>query len=237
MSVIVRGPTLSEQVCEFVREHIINGTYKPGQVLVEAELAEELGVSRTPVGSALIVLKERGLLEEQGGRLAVAKQSIMDVVDLYRCRLALDSLATRLAAELITGEGLARLEHQLRVWERPPLEDDLHALWVADMSFHEIIYQVTGNRHLIRFAQIAHELAAIYRRNTVRRLGASGQGRSREVVRAEHQKIFESLVERDPDLAEVAAREHVENIIVHLNQLEVVNPNWDLEDSGGERSG
>ena len=227
MSVIVRGPTLSEQVCEFVREHIINGTYKPGQVLVEAELAEELGVSRTPVGSALIVLKERGLLEEQGGRLAVAKQSIMDVVDLYRCRLALDSLATRLAAELITGEGLARLEHQLRVWERPPLEDDLH----------EIIYQVTGNRHLIRFAQIAHELAAIYRRNTIRRLGASGQGRSREVVRAEHQKIFESLVERDPDLAEVASREHVENIIVHLNQLEVVNPNWDLEDSGGDRGG
>ena len=237
MSVIVRGPTLSEQVCEFVRERIISGTYKPGQVLVEAELAEELGVSRTPVGSALIVLKERGLLEEQGGRLAVAKQSIMDVVDLYRCRLALDSLATRLAAELITGEGLARLEHQLRVWERPPLEDDLHALWVADMSFHEIIYQVTGNRHLIRFAQIAHELAAIYRRNTIRRLGASGQGRSREVVRAEHQKIFESLVEQDPDLAEVAAREHVENIIVHLHQLEVVNPNWDLEDSGGDRSG
>ncbi len=151
--------------------------------------------------------------------------------------MALDSLATRLAAELITGEGLARLEHQLRVWERPPLEDDLHALWVADMSFHEIIYQVTGNRHLIRFAQIAHELAAIYRRSTIRRLSASGQGRSREVVRAEHQKIFESLVERDPDLAEVAAREHVENIIVHLNQLEVVNPNWDLEDSGGDRSG
>ena len=184
MASIVRGPTLSEQVYSFTRDRIVNGFYRPGQVLVEAEIASELEVSRTPVSSALIMLKERGLLEERGGKLAVPELSIKDVVDLYRCRLAFDGLATRLASELIADRDLDRLEHHLQVWERPPTDDDLHALWVADLGFHEIIYRVTGNRHLIRFAQIAHELAAVYRRNTIRRLRTNARCSAQGQIRA-----------------------------------------------------
>lgn len=223
MSSIVRGPTLSEQVYGILRDRIVRGELRPGQPLIEAELAAELDVSRTPVSNALIMLKERGLLAEQGGRIAVPILSIQDIVDLYRCRLALDTLATRLAAEVVSDDELRRLERHLQVWERPSHEDDLHALWVADMEFHQIIYRVTANRHLLNFAQVANELAAVYRRNTVRRLGEAETGtRSRETVRAEHQQILAALTDRDPDRAESAARIHIENVIVHLQHMEVV---------------
>lgn len=223
MSSIVRGPTLSEQVYALLRDRIVGGQLRPGQPLIEAELAAELEVSRTPVSNALIMLKERGLLAERGGKLAVPVLTIEDIVALYRCRMALDALATRLAAEQITDEQLRRLERHLEVWERPSREDDLHALWVADLEFHQIIYQTTANRHLLHFGQISNELAAVYRRNTIRRLDRDGTGvRSRETVRDEHRQILSALSDRDPDRSEAAARKHIDNVIAHLQRMEVI---------------
>lgn len=223
MASIVRGPTLSEQVYAFLRDRIVSGEIRPGQPLIEAELAGELEVSRTPVSNALIMLKERGLLAEQGSKLAVPTLSIQDVVDLYRCRLALDTLATRLAAEAIRADDLQRLERHLAFWENDPAEDDQHALWVADLEFHQIIYRVTGNRHLRNFGEIASELATVYRQNTIRRPdGIAGAMRSRDTVRDEHGRILEALADHDADRAEAAAREHVENVIAHLEQMEVI---------------
>lgn len=232
MASIVRGPTLSEQVYAFLRDRIVSGAYGPGQPLVEAELAGELDVSRTPVSHALIMLKERGLLADRGGRLAVPVLSIGDVVDLYRCRLALDGLATRLAAERIADADLTRLERHLEVWERPADDDDLHALWVADLEFHQIIYRATANRHLIDFGQIASERAAVYHRTTIRRLDDDHEGlRSRETVRDEHRRILEALVAHDPQRAEEAARRHIENVISYLDRMEVIPPGRVEEDA------
>ena len=208
----------------------MSGVYLPGQVISESELAKTLDVSRTPVSIALTTLLERGLLEQKNTKFTVPTLTLKDVVDLYTCRLAFDGLATRLAAETISDKDLQRLEHHLTVWENPPEEDDLHALWTADLSFHEIIYEVSNNRHLVRFAQIAAELAAVYRRNTIRRLENEG-ARSREDVRLEHQQIFEALAARDADLAEAAAREHIQNVIGQLEQMEVIDAAFVLDDA------
>ena len=223
MEVISRSPSLSEQVYIYIREHIIRGDYPPGKQLSEVELAQELKVSRTPVSIALSILLERGLLEQNAGKLSVPKLSLKDVIDLYVCRLAFDAIATRLAAEKITKKQLNQLAKHLKVWEKPSKEDDLYALWVADLSFHETIYQVSNNRHLIRFAQISAELAAVYRRNTIRRLGHQNKQRSKEDVRLEHQLIYEALLSRDADGAEKAARTHIQNVIEHLSQMEVID--------------
>lgn len=227
---ISRGPTLSEQVYDYVREQIISGVYLPGQIISESELAQTLEVSRTPVSIALTILLERGLLEQKNSKFAVPVLTIKDVVDLYTCRLAFDGLATRLAAETISDEELKRLERHLEVWENPPEEDDLHALWVADLGFHEIIYEVSNNRHLIRFAQIAAELAAVYRRNTIRRL-ETVDTRSREDVRLEHQRIFEALASHNPKRAESAARKHIKKVIKQLKQMEVVDTEFSLSEA------
>ncbi len=223
MQIISRSPTLSEQVYNFIRDQIIQGEYLPGKQLSEIELAQELKVSRTPVSIALSILVERGLLVQNTGKISVPQLNLKDVIDLYVCRLAFDATATKLAAEFITKKELKQLAKQLKVWENPETGDDLYALWVADLSFHETIYQVSKNQHMIRFAQIATELASVYRRNTIRRLSEGDQQRSKEDVRIEHQMIYEALALRDAEAAETAAKRHIQNVIDHLTQMEVID--------------
>ncbi len=222
MQIISRSPTLSEQVYNFIRDQIIQGQYLPGKQLSEIELSQELKVSRTPVSIALSILVERGLLMQNSGKISVPQLNLKDVIDLYVCRLAFDATATKLAAELITKKELDQLAKELKVWENPAKEDDLYALWVADLSFHETIYQVSNNKHMIRFAQIATELASVYRKNTIRRLGSENQQRSKEDVRNEHQMIYEALVNHDAEAAETAAKQHIQNVINHLTKMEVI---------------
>lgn len=226
MAIIERGPNLGEQVYAFVRDRIVGGFYRPGQVINESELAAQLKVSRTPVSNALIMLKERGLVEGGHGRLGVPRLSIDDVKDLYRCRVAFDALATRLAAERMSPLDLSALEHDLHVWDTVE-HDDAQALWVADLGFHERIYAMSGNRHLVRFAHIAADLVAVYRHSTIRRLGVDTEivmPRTRSDVHAEHQRIFDALGARDPVAAETAARAHIEHVIAHLDTLDVLDP-------------
>jgi DNA-binding GntR family transcriptional regulator len=225
MASVERGPNLGDQVYAFVRDRIVAGHYRPGQVINESELAAELAVSRTPVSNALIMLKERGLVEGRHGRLGVPKLSIDDVRDLYRCRVAFDGLATRLAAERVTPADLDALARDLALWDSAEL-DDAQALWVADLGFHERIYQRSGNGHLIRFARIAAELVAVYRHATIRSLGepaSAARARTRADVRGEHRRILDALADRDPAAAELAARWHIERVIAHLDTLAVVD--------------
>ncbi len=221
---VVKGPALREQVYNHIRDRIVSGAFEPGHLMVEVELASDLQVSRTPVSNALVMLRERGLLDDEGGRLHVPVLKLEDVINLYWCRLALDGLASRLAAQKITDPELLRLESYLQAWETPEEEDDLSALWVSDLNFHLMIYQVAHNRHLLRFSQMTTELASVYRRNTIRRLAdpfRSSQ-RTRDDVRCEHQAIFQAIAQRQPDLAEETARQHILNVIQHLETADLV---------------
>jgi DNA-binding GntR family transcriptional regulator len=222
--VITRGPALRDQVYNLIRDRIVSGDLEPGRVLVEVELAAELKVSRTPISNALVMLKERGLIEDDGGRLRVPVLKLEDVVQLYWCRMAHDGLASRLAAERITPSELKKLERYLRAWESPQQEDDHSALWVNDLKFHQLIYRVAGNKHLLRFAEMTLELAAVYQRNTIRRMTnpASGTSRSRDEVRAEHEAIYKAIAARDPDQAEEAARQHIRMVIRHLEHADIL---------------
>ena len=221
---ISRGPALRDQVYENLRDRIVSGELRPGQPLVEVELAAQLQVSRTPVSNAMVMLKERGLLEDVGGKLQVPILKLEDVVNLYWCRMALDGLAARLAAERITPKSLQTLEKHLKTWETPQRERDESALWVSDLDFHRLIYEVSGNRHLVRFSEMTVELAAVYRRNTIRRMTdpQSRTSRSRDDVRAEHQAIFNAIATHHPERAEIAAREHIRMVIKHLEQADMM---------------
>ena len=221
---ISRAPALREQVYANIRDRIVSGDLEPGRVMVEVELAEELHVSRTPVSNALIMLRERGLLEEEGGRLRVPILTLPDVIQLYWCRLAHDGLASRLAAQRITASETQKLESYLRAWESPVQENDYSALWVSDLNFHQLIYQLAGNKHLLRFSETTMELGAAYQRNTFRRMTDpnSGTQRSRNDVRAEHEAIFVAIAAHRPDEAEQAARQHVQMVLSHLEQADVL---------------
>jgi DNA-binding GntR family transcriptional regulator len=218
---IARGPTLGEQVYAYIREKILNDYYRPGQVIVESELAQELNVSRTPVSNAVIMLKERGLIEDRGGKLTVLDLSVRDVIDLYQCRLAFDGLAARLAAQRISDADLDELAHHLDVWEEVVEAPKAHALWIADLAFHELIYAASGNPHLKRFSEIATDLLSTYRRVILDNLAhGSDHQRGPEDVRREHTALYHQLRARDAVGAEAAAREHISNVIAFLEGVE-----------------
>lgn len=221
VATISRGPSLGNQVYKYIREQIISNVYKPGQIIVESELANNLNVSRTPISNAVIMLKERGLVEEKNGKLAILDLSISDVIDLYQCRLAFDGLAARLAAKRINNDELHRLKVLLEIWEQPVDEFDSNSLWVADLSFHNLIYNVSNNRHLIRFSEIATDLLSTYRRVILSNLSKGNETlRTQANVRREHEHIFDALVTRDSTLAEESARNHIENVILYLEQMQ-----------------
>lgn len=233
MSVLERGPNLGEQVYAVVRERIVSGDYGPGAVINESELAATLDVSRTPVSNALIMLRERGLVEARQGRLSVRRLSLHDVRDLFVCRGAFDGLATRLAAQRVTDADLDALSGDLEVWAAVE-RDDAQALWLADLGFHARIYALSGNDHLVRFAEIATDLLAVYRHASIRRLLAHGEARSTRSsadVDREHRAILAALAQRDPDAAEAAARRHIEHVVTHLSMLDLVTATDDEADA------
>lgn len=223
MPIIAKGPTLSEQVYAHIRERIVSDHFKPGQVIVESELAHELQVSRTPVSNAVTMLKERGLIEERGGKACVLVLSIRDVIDLYQCRRALDGLAARLAAERITDAELAALESTLAIWSEPA--PGVHDLWLADLAFHDLIYLASGNPHLRRFSEIATDLVATYRRVILDNLtSGEAQQRGPVEVQREHAEMFRNLQARDPGGAEAAARRHIESVLDYLERIAAAAP-------------
>lgn len=227
-----RGPNLGERVYDVVRQRIVRGEYRPGELLNESELAAQLQVSRTPVSNALIMLRERGLVESRLGRLCVRRLSMDDVRDLFRCRVAFDGLATRLAAEQVTDLEVADLTADLDAWSAAE-PDDAQALWLADLGFHARIYRLSGNAHLVRFAEMAADLLAVYRHATILQLAdrvAASAPRTRYDVERDHRDILAAIAARDPDRAEVAARRHIERVVAHLATLDLVVDPDDLVD-------
>ena len=220
---IARAPNLGDQVYEIIKERIVQGQYKPGEIIVESEVATDLNVSRTPVSIAFVMLKERGLVEYDGSRYSVKTLSMKNIIDLYKCRLALDALATASAASNITDDDLTELKGYLKQWDESSASTDI---WVADLRFHEKIYNLSRNQHLIRFSVIATELLSTYRHINISRLPKQRQGRHRSLqnVVEEHEDIFRALYERDPVLAEQAARTHIANVINNLETLNITDP-------------
>ena len=205
---------LRELVFETLREAIIQGRLRPGERLMEVQLAEEMGVSRTPVREAIRKLELEGFVVMVPRKGAyVAGISIKDIADVFEVRAALEALAAGLAAERITEEELEELE-RLLVQAQEASARDLQALVEVDTRFHELIYRASRNQKLI---QIITNLADQIQR--FRLTSLSRPGRYKDTLE-EHKKIVEAISERNIELAQALAREHIENAEqIFLNSL------------------
>ena len=199
---------LRDVVFETLRDAIITQVLKPGERLMEIQLADEMGVSRTPVREAIRKLELEGLVVMVPRKGAyVAGVSMKDIHEVYEVRSALEMLAVTLAAERITEEELDALERQvLRESEEEdkPNKGDLDSIIYIDSSFHDIIYQAAHNQRLVQFINILQEQLRF------RAASLSTPGRSKTALE-EHKKIVEALSERNGELAAQLAREHIEN--------------------------
>lgn len=186
---------------ELVLEAIDMGTYQPGDRLVESELADRFGVSRTPVREALQRLETQSVLVRDGRSMVVASLDHDQLGELYTVRAELEGLAARLAAQHAAPEEI-RIMQDLVVQDRA-MVDDPNKLARANKRFHRQIHMASHNRYLIQQLEMVHRTMALL---TTTSLAAEGRGAN---AVSEHEAIVEAIAARDGDAADAALREHI----------------------------
>ena len=196
---------LREVVCETLRDAIRKGVLKPGERLMEIQLAEELGVSRTPVREAIRKLELEGYVIMMPRRgTYVANLSIRDVNEVFEIRTSLDSLASGLAAERITDEELERLQRLLVMIGEYIEENNMEKIVETDTEFHDILYQASRNTRLVGIIFNLREQLTRFRSTSM-----AYPGRLKETLE-EHRHLVEAIAQGDALEAQRAAEEHME---------------------------
>lgn len=184
-----------------ILEAIDVGVYKPGDRLVESDLAERFGVSRTPIREALQRLETQSLLERDGRSLIVASLSHNQMAELYVVRRELEGLAARLAAQHATPEEITVLRAMVSADDA--LINDPAALACANRRFHKQIHLASHNRYLVQQLDLVHRTMALMATTS---LAAQGRGR---IAQGEHDGIVSAIEARDEGRAEAALKEHI----------------------------
>lgn len=184
-----------------ILEAIDMGVFRPGDRLVESDLAERFGVSRTPIREALQRLETQSLLERDGRSLIVASLDHNQMAELYVVRRVLEGLAARLAARHATREEVRVLQDLVK--EDDALVDDPAALSRANRRFHTQIHLASHNRYLVQQLDLVHRTMALMATTS---LAVEGRG---EIAQAEHRAIVTAIGARDEDAAEQAIKEHI----------------------------
>jgi DNA-binding GntR family transcriptional regulator len=146
MKLIAMQPNLSEQVREAIVAEIAEGKLKPGERIIQEQLAQVLGVSRQPVQQALLLLRKQGVLRDAPGRgLIVAPLDPGYVRNMYDIRAVMEGLAFRKAAE--NGAERARKEGPalIQAGRKAVKAGAVAGLIDADLKFHDFIYELSGN--------------------------------------------------------------------------------------------
>ena len=198
-------PRIRKQVAERIREAIASSRFPPGARLIERELCELMGVSRTSVREALRELESEGLVSTEGGRIAVAEISAKDALETYEVRAALESLAARLFARRATPDQMRALEeaaaHLFAVYE----DFQPASFLEAKSRFYDALFAGAGNdvaRGMLRTINT--------RASQLRVKSVSAPKRAQASI-AEIRAIVDALRNRDEVLADALSRLHVEN--------------------------
>lgn len=187
-----------------LRQAILRGELAPGQRLMEIQLAEQLGVSRTPVREAIRMLEQDGLAVMIPRRGAVvSKISGKNLRDVLEVRRALEELAVVLSCSRMVEEDFGRMREANEKLAELLEGDDITAMAEADEAFHDIIYQASDNARLIQLEMQMREQMYRFRIEHLK------EKSKRDLVLKAHERIISSLVERDTEKAREAIRDHI----------------------------
>ena len=197
---------LRELVCENIRQAIIDGTFSPGERLMEIQLADEMGVSRTPVREAIRKLELEGLvlmIPRKGAEVAeITEKNMRDVLEV---RKALEELAVQLACEKITAEEIEEMKKAAEEFRMILKNKDITEIAEADVRFHDIIYMATDNQKLILLLNNLREQMYRYRVEYLKREEAHPQ------LIAEHAAIIEYISKGEKKAATDVMCKHIDN--------------------------
>ena len=195
--------TLSDEVYERLRDEIVKGLIRPNERLVELDLAERLGVSRTPVRESLKRLAAEGLIHGGRHHLVVREHAPEEIREIYESRAALEGYASRLAAMRATRTEIETIgsfnETDVKKLVRSPRE---HIVNVND-GFHDAIIGAAHNARLLDLIRRNREFYFNYR---IARMYTDPEA---ETSLEGHTAIFHAIEQRDPNAAEDATRTHV----------------------------
>ena len=207
---------LRYKVFQHIRSHIIKGAYLPGEVLLETKLADELGVSRTPVREAIWLLEVEGLVEISSKKgVTVLGVSPKDVADIFAMRQLLEGLAARWATSRLTDADLKELQKICDLSEFYVQKRDTEELAALDDKFHHLIYSATGSKMLNLTLSRLHESVQSARLSSM-----NVEDRYSQSV-TEHLVLLEAFRNKDADAAEKAMTHHIsmayQNILSHAD--------------------
>lgn len=191
---------LSFQAYKRIKEMIQDNRLPAGEKIVQEKLAVELGVSRMPLHKAFQMLENELLVESVPRKgIFVKKFDFEEAVDAFECREAIEGLAARRAARVITGEEVKALYDLFEPFSQNPAEADINRYEEADHVFHSSILRISGNRILQRMEMFGNIMKKTYQRGLVRG--------PRETYQ-EHIDIIKALEKRDGEAAEFFIRQH-----------------------------
>ena len=197
---------LRDVVFQTLRQAILKGELKPGERLMELQLAAQLGVSRTPIREAIRMLEQEGLAVTMPRKGAeVAKMTLKGMEDVLEIREALDILACQLACDRITDDLLKTLEEKKKAFEASLETKDVKVIADADISFHDVIYEATGNPKLVIMLNNLREQIYRYRVEYIKKT------ENYPILIKEHEAIYQALLKRNKEAARASISNHVEN--------------------------
>jgi DNA-binding GntR family transcriptional regulator len=194
---------LREQVKEILLKRILDGEYKPGDRLVEMQIAQEFGISQAPVREALRELEALGFVESEpyrGTRVRAVTKA--ELTEIYPVRAALEEVAARAAAERLAGN-VEALKAELEAMYAAAEKGDLYEQVQHDVEFHRIIIEASGNRVL----QDVWRSLRIEARTLISAIKTDLSGHE---IAEMHRPVLEALAEGNAEKAGLLLRKHVE---------------------------
>jgi len=202
---------LSKKVYQVLKAEIIKGSLKPGTKLLEGKIAEQMGVSRTPVREALKELAAEGFAKmtpNQG--IVINNISIEDLQEVLQISVVLEGLAARLAAKMIKEKEIKELEKILRKMEYYTKKGDILDFSRRATEFHALVVNACGNNKLIQIRKNLYDQAHRYRMGSL-----NNPGRLKYSLE-EHRKIVEALKRKDSEQADRLSQKHIENVLENI---------------------
>lgn len=205
---------LRDVVFKTLREAILRGDLKPGERLMELQLAAKLGVSRTPIREAIRMLQQEGLavtIPRRGAEVAAMTEK--DMEDVLQVREALEILAVQLASEKITKEQIAELEERLKAFEQAVETAEVKQIAQSDIDFHDLIYTAAENPRLVVLLNNLREQIYRYRVEYLK------DEKNYPRLIEEHRQIMQGLKERNEQYVVEMTKKHMDNQAVAVRNI------------------
>jgi len=189
-----------------IRQAILRGDLEPGEKLMEVALANQLGVSRTPVREAMRKLELEGLLVMQPGKSAqVASITEKDMKDVLELRCSLDAFSVKLAMERMKSDVIFKLKQANKEFEKAVESKEVLRIVEADVKYHDIIYNATENNRLVQMISNLREQMYRYRLEYIKDTS------NHQMLIKEHDEIIRLMASGDVVAAQKMMMQHIQN--------------------------